>query len=100
MRISALQKAVLIALYAIGERRRDNRPVPLMVLLDAVNSGRLNGGQSATADRNFRTSCHTLAKHGLLQKSRDMQSLQLYFSLTDAGAEKAQPLYENAVKEA
>lgn len=99
MRISALQKAVLIALYAIAERRRENRPVPLMVLLHAVNSGRLLGGRSAAADRNFRTSCHTLAKHGLLQKSRDMQSLQLYFSLTDAGAEKAQPLYENAVNE-
>lgn len=93
MRISAPQKAVLIALYAIALRQGDNHPVPLMVLFNAVNSERMRKNERPVADRNFRTSCHTMVGHGLLHKFRDKQNLQLLFSLTPAGAETARTLY-------
>lgn len=89
MRLSSNQKDILIALCGIAIKRGRNAPLPLMELLSIVNAHR----DHKIADTNFRTSCHTLAKHGLLQKHRDLKSLQLYFTLTPAGERVALPLY-------
>lgn len=94
MRLSANQKAILITLYAIAERQGAFKPVPVMVLFRAVNSEREACGEKNIADRNFRVSCHTLARNGLLQKLRNTQSLQLLFTLSEQGAAAARPLYE------
>lgn len=99
MRLSASQKAVLITLYAIAERQGESRPVPLMALFRAVNSEREVNCERPIADRNFRTSCHTLAKHGLVQKFRDTQSLHLLFSLSASGTEIARSLYQQYLAE-
>ncbi|MEX3242874.1 hypothetical protein AB4L93_25760 [Serratia quinivorans] len=61
-----------------------------MQLLAMLNQVRLQ----PIADTNFRTSCHTLVKHGLLHKYRNPTSLQLAFTLSPNGLEKARPLYE------
>lgn len=90
MRLSSNQKAILIALYAIALKRGVYTPAPLMELLTIINAGR----ERKIADTNFRTSCHTLVKHGLLFKHRDLDSLQLSFSLTPTGERTALPLYQ------
>ncbi|EOZ6414805.1 chromosome segregation protein ParM [Cronobacter turicensis] len=94
MRISSNQKAILIALYAIALKRGVNPPLSLMELLNIINAGR----DRKIADTNFRTSCHTLVKHGLLYKHRDLDSLQLSFSLTQEGENTAYPLYQKLLK--
>lgn len=92
MRLSSIQKDILIVLYGIALKRGKPEPVPVMELLKIINAHR----DRQIADTNFRTSCHTLVKHGLLQKHRDLQSLQLYFTLTKKGEEAAYPHYRKA----
>lgn len=77
-------------LYDLAVRKGITGPVSAMQLLAMLNQVRLQ----PIADTNFRTSCHTLVKHGLLHKYRNPTSLQLAFTLSPNGLEKARPLYE------
>lgn len=90
MRLSVTQKDVLCVLYDLAVRKGITGPVSAMQLLAMLNQVRLQ----PIADTNFRTSCHTLVKHGLLHKYRNPTSLQLAFTLSPNGLEKARPLYE------
>lgn len=89
MRLSATQKDVLCVLCDLAVRKNITGPVPAMQLLAMINLVRVK----PIADTNFRTSCHTLVKHGLLQKFRNPDSLQLAFSLSQNGLNKARPIY-------
>lgn len=77
-------------LYDLAVRKGITGPVSAMQLLAMLNQVR----PQPIADTNFRTSCHTLVKHGLLHKYRNPTSLQLAFTLSPNGLEKARPLYE------
>lgn len=93
-RLSAVQKNILFSLYGLMTRKGIDGPVPAMKLLAIVNSGRLN----PVADTNFRRSCHTLTKSGLLNKYRDGQSLKLAFCLTNTGKEIAERIYDEKIR--
>lgn len=86
MRLSAIQKDVLFVLSAL-EARGITAPVPATRLLEMINAAR----SAQVYPTNFRTSCHTLVKHGLLKKYRN-QSLQLAFALTETGLPLARRL--------
>lgn len=83
MRISELQRKVLLVLSALEARSHD-APLPVTQLLNLLNTA-ANKDIYAT---NLRTSLHTLHRHGLVAKFRN-SSLNLAFALTDAGREKA-----------
>jgi hypothetical protein len=55
------------------------------------------GRRQPIADTNFRWLCHTLTRHGLLEKYRDRQSLKLAFSLSNAGKEVATVIYVSRI---
>lgn len=83
MRISELQRKVLLVLNALEARGHDG-PLPVMQLLSLLNA-------AASKDvyaTNLRASLHTLHRHGLVQKYRNA-SLNLAFALTDTGRRKA-----------
>lgn len=82
-------------LYDLAVRKGITGPVSAMQLLAMLNQVRLQ----PIADTNFRTSCHTLVKHGLLHKYRNPTSLQLAFTLSPNGLEKARPLYEELLNQ-
>lgn len=63
MRLSAIQKDVLFVLSSL-EARGITAPVPATRLLGMINAAR----SAQVYPTNFRTSCHTLVKHGLLKK--------------------------------
>ncbi|EHI8346934.1 chromosome segregation protein ParM [Salmonella enterica] len=94
MRLSGVQKDVLFVLYGLAERQLAG-PFPAMQLFSILNKGRLQ----PVADTNFRRSCHTLNRHGLLSKYRDNQSLTLAFGLTEAGLEIAREVYHKRLTE-
>lgn len=95
MRLSAVQKDILYVLYGLEMRQGKVAPLPLISLLRIVNSVRLQ----LLADTNFRRSCHTLNQHGLLEKYRDRQSLQLAFALSATGREKAREIYQTRIND-
>lgn len=86
MRISALQKKVLLVLSALEERGH-KEPLPVVTLLDMINTA-VNKDIYAT---NLRTSLHTLRKNGLVIPFRN-QTLNLAFSLSEEGRKKAERL--------
>ncbi|QHM74058.1 chromosome segregation protein ParM [Mixta intestinalis] len=88
MRLSGIQKDILFVLYGFSEHQAG--PVPAIWLLDILNKNR----QQVVADTNFRRSCHTLVKHGLLCKFRNQKSLHLAFSLTPLGLITAGKIYK------
>ena len=92
MRISELQRKVLLVLSAL-ESRGHTDPLPVTQLLSMINA-------AANKDiyaNNLRASLHTLHRHGLLQKYRNA-SLNLAFTLTDNGRRKAEAIrYELVV---
>ena len=86
MRISDLQRKVLLVLSALEARGHD-APLPAMQLLNLLNA-------AASKDvyaTNLRTSLHTLHRYGLVQKYRNA-SLNLAFALTDTGRRKAEAI--------
>lgn len=87
IRLSHIQKDVLMLLYAIKQKGSD-APVPSMKLLDLINDSR----NSDVEDRNFRTSCHKLKGHGLVALHRS-KHLRLAWTLTDIGQETAAPIF-------
>lgn len=92
MRISELQRKVLLVLSALEARGHD-APLPVMQLLSLLNAA-VNKDIYAT---NLRTSLHTLHRHGLVLKHRNA-SLNLAVTLTDAGRRKADAIrYELVV---
>jgi hypothetical protein len=95
MRLSPVQKDILYVLYGLEVRQGKLAPLPLVTLLRIVNSAR----QQLLADTNFRRSCHTLNQHSLLDKYRDRQSLQVAFSLSTTGREKARDIYQARINE-
>lgn len=94
MRLSRVQKDVLFVLYGLAERNLIG-PFPAMRLFSILNKGRLQ----PVADTNFRRSCHTLNRHGLLSKYRVQQSLTLAFGLTEEGFEIARDIYQKRLTE-
>lgn len=94
MRLSGVQKDLLFVLYGLAERRLAG-PFSAMQLFSIINKGRLQ----PVADTNFRRSCHTLVRHGLLSKYRDHQSLKLAFALTTEGLETARDIYQKRLRE-
>lgn len=86
MRISELQRKVLLVLSALEARGHD-APLPVMQLLSLLNA-------AASKDiyaNNLRSSLHTLHRYGLVQKYRN-PSLNLAFTLTDVGRRKAEAI--------
>lgn len=86
MRISELQRKVLLVLSALEARGHD-APLPVMQLLSLLNA-------AASKDiyaTNLRTSLHTLHRYGLLVKYRN-PSQNLAFALTDTGRRKAEAI--------
>lgn len=93
MRVSAVQSDILFVLYGIAVRKGVSGVVPAMQLFSMITLGRLQ----PIADTNFRRSCHTLTRHGLLEKYRDRQSLKLAFGLSNAGKEVAAVIYASRI---
>lgn len=87
MRLSAIQKDVLLVLFAISSKGKAG-PVASMALLGMINRGR----DLEVFPSNFRASCHTLVDNGLLEKYRDEQ-LNLGFWPTGAGLELGGQFY-------
>ena len=87
VRISAIQKDILILLWVFLQRGHQ-KPVPGMQLLAMISESR----GKTIADRNFRVSCHTLAKHGLIEKFR-ADNLSLAWRLTSSGGFRAEKYY-------
>ncbi|AVF38251.1 chromosome segregation protein ParM [Rahnella sikkimica] len=86
MRISELQRKVLLVLSALEARGHD-APLPVMQLLSLLNAAASKDVYAS----NLRTSLHTLHRYGLLQKYRNA-SLNLAFALTDTGRRKAEAI--------
>lgn len=93
MRLSALQKDLLFVLNDLEGKGREG-PIPGVKLLAIINSVR---SQPVFAT-NFRTSCHTLVKNGLLIKFRS-NSLQLAFCLSETGRTAGAAIYEQRLEE-
>jgi len=87
-RFSEIQKNTLFLLYAL-ELKGMTGPVPGARLLKMIND---NTQGFTTHRNNYNLSCRKLVMSGHLKKFRN-QSLQLAFSLTDAGREKATEIY-------
>ena len=79
MRLSAIQKDLLFVLVALEGKGMSN-PVPAMRLCEMINAVRV----SPVMPGNFRASCHTLVRHGMLLKYSS-PSLHLGFVLTESG---------------
>ncbi|MFV0262046.1 MAG: chromosome segregation protein ParM [Kluyvera sp.] len=93
MRLSAIQKDLLFVLYALRERNPDQTVIPSVRLFRMLEQ---NSRKTFFAT-NFRTSCHTLHRHGLLSKYRNA-SMKLAFGLTDTGADIARDIYTARLK--
>lgn len=93
MRLSFIQRDVLFLLYAI-EQKGGTKPVSSMSLLTSINENR----SSFIADKNFRTSCHKLVAHELIELHRG-PALKLYWKLTDLGRERADLIYTEILLE-
>lgn len=90
-RLSALQKNTLFILYVLQQRgKRD--PIPGIDILAMINKGR----EQKVFPQNFRASCHTLVENQLISKFRS-SSLQLAFTLAEAGEEPAEREYKERV---
>jgi hypothetical protein len=88
MRLSSVQKDCLFILYALLEKGKTT-PTPGADILKMINRGRPCG----LYPNNFRTSCHTLADHGLIRKFRS-DSLALLFTLSESGKDIAKGIYK------
>lgn len=88
MRLSAIQKNVLFLLFAISLSKGDH-PVLCKKLLEMINSQR----RYPVDAKNFRISCHTMAKNGLLKQYRN-RSQNLLFGLTKDGWEAGRKIYK------
>ncbi|WP_198556671.1 chromosome segregation protein ParM [Paraglaciecola sp. MB-3u-78] len=86
-------KDVLLLLFAI-ERKGGKNPVGSMALLNSINDSR----NSFIADKNFRTSCHKMVEHGLVEMHRG-PALKLYWKLTNFGRTKAETIYNEIIME-
>lgn len=92
-RLSELQKNTLFILYVLQQRgKRD--PIPGVDILAMINKGR----ELPVFPQNFRASCHTLVENQLIRKFRSC-SLQLAFTLAEAGQEPAEREYKERVKQ-
>lgn len=87
-RLSATQKDVLFVLYALLQRGKTTA-TPATALLSMINKGR----DIPVFATNFRTSCHTLAKNGLIDKYRN-ESMKLYFGISESGLGIASEIYK------
>lgn len=94
MRLSVTQKDALFLLYAIEARQALATPVPATDLLLMINQQRT----TPVFASNFRASCHTLHKHGLLLKYRS-PSLMLAFQLSPQGKDVARNVYRTRLDE-
>lgn len=94
MRLSSTQKDLLFVLHAIRERNPDQTVIPAVRLHEMLAKNR----QKTLFTTNFRTSCHTLHRHGLLNKYRNA-SMKLAFGLSEKGAEVARGIYEERLRE-
>lgn len=93
MKLYADQKNTLFVLFCI-KQQGVTAPIPLMDLLPMINVGR----QKEMFASNYRISCHTLVKHGLLVSHRNPKTTKLAFSLTEKGTEYAMKIYEERTK--
>ncbi|RJL50214.1 chromosome segregation protein ParM [Pectobacterium carotovorum] len=93
MRISKNQQDILFLLYAIEQIKGECFFVPVTKLFNMVENNR----HETLYANHFRTSCHTLNRHGLIQQRRS-DNLKLFFSLTPHGRDIAAKIY-NARKE-
>ncbi|EBG2148401.1 chromosome segregation protein ParM [Salmonella enterica] len=93
MRVSSIQKDLLFVLYAIEQNGRAT-PVEGRKILEMLNRNRVRDLHSS----NFRASCHTLAKHGLISIYRN-RSLMIALSLTNEGRGPAMEIYEERIRE-
>lgn len=93
MRISKNQQDILFLLYAIEQIKGECFFVPVTKLFKMVE----NNCHRTLYANHFRTSCHTLNRHGLIQQRRS-HNLQLSCALTSHGRDIAANIY-NARKE-
>lgn len=84
MRISKTQEDVLLTLLAIESKGID-QPIPATGILKIVNDTR----DVEIFGSAFRSSMHTLVRHKLINKHRNMHTARLAFMLSNAGREKA-----------
>lgn len=91
MRLSAIQKDILFLLYVIKKRGFD-KSVPGMTLLNMIKSSRSTC--SLIENSNFRASCHTLNKHGLISEFRG-KGHTLAWQITPAGAHHGKLIYDD-----
>lgn len=91
MRLSAVQKAVLFVLYSIS-LKLGTEPVPCKRLLKMVNGVR----RYSVDAKNFRISCHTMTKNGLLSQVRD-DSQNLLFKLTEDGLSVGEKVFHERI---
>lgn len=87
-RLSAVQKDTLFILYALQQKGKLD-PIPSVDILAMINKGR----EQQVFAQNFRASCHKLVENKLLRKFRS-QSLQLAFTLAEAGQKPAEIEYK------
>ncbi|WP_434523830.1 chromosome segregation protein ParM [Photorhabdus asymbiotica] len=85
-RISDIQRKTLKILHLISEREGDNHyPIPATALFKMVSVNT----QHTIAASNYRTSCHTLVKRGLLSQYRNTKTARLAYKLTPDGKQQA-----------
>lgn len=89
MRLSEIQQDTLFVLYAISQQGITT-PIPCLGLLDMINASR----PQQIFPSNFRTSCHTLVKHGLLEMCRNPKTIKLAFSLTEKGMDAGRAIHQ------
>lgn len=88
MRISKNQQDILFLLYAIEQIKGESFFVPVTKLFNMVENNR----HKTVYANHFRTSCHTLSRHGFIQQRRG-DNLQLFCALTSHGRDIAEKIY-------
>jgi len=89
MGLSVVQRDTLEIMYLIRQQIGD-KPIPSMKLLEILNDTRSH----RVLPQNFRTSCHTLARHELIALTRHETSLKLSFALTKKGLKQAETIHQ------
>lgn len=92
MRLSAVQKQTLLMLYQFSLNKRHTVPQRMILKIIGDRAGEL-------FPNNFRASCITLHKNGLVVRESD-DSNRKWLSLTEAGREKAKALYDALMADA
>lgn len=88
MRLSAVQKELLLALLEIARRQSNGAPLGAIDLFTLLNQGR----SRPIAVTDFRRSCQKLISTGLIEQCRDPQSLKLVLRISASGTIHAQAL--------